>query len=529
MIENGLGIGNENILKGEEMDNNEVILETLDRPGKNIIEENILAFSKRIISATDIQDIVEAFVEMVWSGDICEHMDMEIHDFNDHIHRYGVHLTEEDYHIFRRIDNLGVHHSQKRIKTLPIRYQDDHMGQVYLSGVSDDKALDVALRHMVDYVAIALKQMKRLAQVRTEHEALTAKHFHVMKRFSTHDKKHQQLLKLSYTDRLTQVYNRRFYEENLKLLDQEMHYPLGIIIADINSLKVFNDAFGHDIGDELIQLCAKTLKGVCEESGSVSRIGGDEFAVLLPGSSQSVVEQLIQQMEAKLSAINALPIAPSISFGSAVHDGTDKLQHVIRHAEDQMYEQKLLHSCEVKDKIISSLKEEMHHYMEEEEPEQFQAMSEALANALGMSPHEKKKLMLLTEVHNIGKVGLDRKVFQKNKKLTLKEMDLIRSHVKRGYRIVSASHDMNSISEDLLCHHERWDGKGYPRAIKGEDIPEVARAFSIIDAYFAMKHHRPYRKDMTQDEILTEMKAGASKQFDPKILQVFIDQILLKE
>jgi diguanylate cyclase (GGDEF)-like protein len=332
---------------------------------------------------------------------------------------------------------------------------------------------------------------------------------------------------MTYTDKLTGVYNRRFFEESLEKMQKSSYYPLGIIVADINSLKVFNDAFGHQLGDQLLQAVAKILNDTVSKDSILSRVGGDEFTILVPNTDDKALADLVQTFNEAFNKVYHLPIKPSVSFGYACHDDHTNMKAVKSIAENAMYECKLISSIYVKKTIVSSLKEKLKKYTSENiiSVNRLKLLTQHMGEALSFSFEEKKKLNLLAEVHNIGEIGISKSLFRKEV-LTLKEYDIIKSHVKRGYRIVNASQELNRVSEEMLSHHERWDGSGYPRGLETDEIPLVARAFSVLDAYNAMLSHKPYRDAMAQEEAISELKRGKGSQFDPTMVDVFVKKVL---
>ena len=129
---------------------------------------------------------------------------------------------------------------------------------------------------------------------------------------------------------------------------------------------------------------------------------------------------------------------------------------------------------------------------------------------------------MIATLHDIGKVGIDENILNKPGKLTRDEWREMKKHPEIGYRIAMASPELMSVAEFILSHHERWDGKGYPRGLKGKEIPTLARIIAITDAYDAMMTDRPYRKALSKEEALQEIRNNAGTQFDPEIAEAFV-------
>jgi HD-GYP domain-containing protein (c-di-GMP phosphodiesterase class II) len=129
-------------------------------------------------------------------------------------------------------------------------------------------------------------------------------------------------------------------------------------------------------------------------------------------------------------------------------------------------------------------------------------------------------------LHDIGKIGIDENLLNKRGKLTELEWSDMKRHPEIGYHILRSVNEFAPIAKYVLHHHERIDGKGYPRQLKDEEIPMQSKIISIADAYDAMTSHRPYREDLSLSEVVAEFKSNSGSQFDSEILKIFIDQIL---
>jgi HD-GYP domain-containing protein (c-di-GMP phosphodiesterase class II) len=190
-----------------------------------------------------------------------------------------------------------------------------------------------------------------------------------------------------------------------------------------------------------------------------------------------------------------------------------------------MYKRKLLERKSSHSAIISSIKSTVYARSQEteEHAERMQRLSRLVGLRLGLSEVELDELSLLAALHDIGKVGIDDNILKKPGQLTAEEWIEMKKHPEIGYRIAMASPELMSIANYILCHHERWDGKGYPQGLKGKQIPLFSRIISIIDAYDAMTEDRPYRSALTHDEALEEIKINAGTQFDPEAARIFIE------
>ena len=131
-------------------------------------------------------------------------------------------------------------------------------------------------------------------------------------------------------------------------------------------------------------------------------------------------------------------------------------------------------------------------------------------------------------MHDIGKMGIDEKILNKQGRLNFEEWQEIQRHPEIGYRILSSSNEFSEMSKYVYEHHERWDGKGYPKKLKAEAISIQARIIAVADAYDAMTSDRSYRKGLSRSEAIHELKKNAGSQFDPAVTQIFVEQVLAR-
>ncbi len=334
----------------------------------------------------------------------------------------------------------------------------------------------------------------------------------------------EELKRLSTRDALTGLYNRNFFEEQLQCLEKSRFYPISLVICDLDGLKLVNDAWGHDRGDELLRRAASVIKSCGRDAGLVARVGGDEFAVMLPGADRNTAEQVTRRIKEATEGDNArhVDFPLSISVGSATaEDGSRSLREVYKEADDAMYLNKLANGRDMRATTIGALKTALagkdFHDME-----RMKELACRLGNAVGLSQEEIDSLRLLVEMHDVGKLGVPDDILCKPGPLTEEEKRLVRRHPEVGYRIALSSGELARIAPYILQHHERWDGTGYPQGIAGNDIHLLSRILAIVDAYDAMICERPYRRALTHEEALNNLRQGAGTQFDPHLVSIFI-------
>lgn len=352
----------------------------------------------------------------------------------------------------------------------------------------------------------------------------------IVRNITDRKKKEDENLYLSYHDVLTGLYNRRFYEEEIKRLDTERNLPISIIMGDVNGLKLINDAFGHNAGDELLQKAASAIRSACRTEDIVARWGGDEFVILLPKTKTEEADEIVKRIKDQYLNVYVNAIRVSISFGWDTKRKNDEdILKVLKSAEDYMYKHKFIENEGMKDNIISTIINTLHEKnpREEQHSQRVSEICQNIGKALGFSEIKVSKLKIAGLLHDIGKIAIEEGILNKPGKLTEQEWYEIKRHPDIGYRILNSSPDMLELADCIWAHHERWDGTGYPKGLKGEAIPVVARIIALADSYDAMTSERS-RNDLSEEEVLAEIRNNAGTQFDPEIARIFIEQVLVK-
>jgi diguanylate cyclase (GGDEF)-like protein/PAS domain S-box-containing protein len=344
-------------------------------------------------------------------------------------------------------------------------------------------------------------------------------------------KKEAEIVYLSYRDQLTGLYNRRFFDLELKRQDIEDNYPLTIIYADMNGLKLINDSLGHTMGDEMLKKVAEVLVKSCRKSDTLARLGGDEFVAILPQTEPCEAEQVIKRIKRMAAAVKVQSLEISISCGySTKFSPEEVITEIVKKAENYMYNHKLFESPSMRGKTVNVLLSTIYEKSRREEAHsrRVSQLCRDMGEALHLLDQDLEELKTAGLLHDIGKVAVAKKILEKRGKLSAAEWKEVKRHPEVGYRILSTVNDLAELAGYILAHHERWDGQGYPKGLKGEAIPLQSRIIAIAEAYDAMTNAGSYRKSLALREAIKELQSNAGTHFDPQLTTVFIEKVLKK-
>ena len=334
---------------------------------------------------------------------------------------------------------------------------------------------------------------------------------------------------VSFHDELTGLYNRRFYEDEIKRIDIKSNLPLSLIMADVNGLKLINDSFGHDVGDELLVKTANAMQLGCRTNDIVARLGGDEFIIALPNSNAENTANVVNRIKQLLKdqKVNGLEISISFGFDTKAEEQED-IQDIFKKTEDRMYRHKIYESASIRSETINLIKSTLFAKNNREliHSTKVSELCVALSEKMELSKDEVNLMRLAGLMHDIGKIGISDKILNKADNLNNEEYTEIQKHPEIGYRILNSVNEFSEISEFVLEHQEKWDGTGYPQGLKGKEIKIEARIIAIADSYDAMTTKRSYHTSLSHEEAMDEIRRCSGTQFDPKIAAVFLEQVI---
>ncbi|MCF7926202.1 MAG: diguanylate cyclase [Candidatus Izimaplasma sp.] len=339
-------------------------------------------------------------------------------------------------------------------------------------------------------------------------------------------KAEDNIVQLENFDLLTGVHNRSSFDQELnRIYSQEIE--ASILITDINGLKLINEFYSSEYGDKLLSSYAEILKDSLSDETFIARVGGDEFCVIFYHTKKKHIENMIEKIRKNLDYNIFKDIELTVAMGFSTTSDSKNIYSTLSYAEDSMLKNKLLLVKSASSSLVKSLKTSL--FERSDETEQHASRMEKLCAQLGykldLKTNDINDLKLFAILHDIGKIGIDDSILKKPGKLTKVEYNKMKQHPIIGYKIASGVPQLEAISYYILTHHERWDGTGYPKELKGEETPLLSRILAVVDAYDAMSNDRIYRKALSEEKTIQELIDNRGKQFDPAIVDVFLDII----
>jgi diguanylate cyclase (GGDEF)-like protein len=350
-------------------------------------------------------------------------------------------------------------------------------------------------------------------------------------------------------DFVTGLHNHRFVQNELERMLRacvRQGRPLSLVLMDIDNFKLFNDTYGHPAGDRLLKLVAGHLASTCKGEALAGRFGGDEFIVVLPGADRQEAVAFTHSLQEwavgqGLQLRDGERIPLRMSYGLASYpDHGDSRHELLAAIDTNLYESKLLGGKIVArsqvqgergelrrlstfgllESLVTSVDNKDHYTRAHTENVTDYAL--LLAEELGFSENVRRTLRIAGLLHDVGKICIPDRILRKPGPLTDEEYEIIKQHIVIADYLLVDLPNVDEVRSAVLHHHERFDGSGYVRGLKGEEIPLLGRLMAVADAFSAMVLDRPYRQGRSFEEALDELRRCSGTQFDPQMVDAFV-------
>ncbi len=375
--------------------------------------------------------------------------------------------------------------------------------------------------------------------------------------FKQHSSLYQEVSEKAIKDHLTGLSNHGFFKDKLKdtiRFSNENNQPFSLALLDLDDFKKYNDLYGHLQGDYLLKFFGTLLEEQCTlHSYFVARYGGEEFAILMPNTPKKEAAFFIDRLRKTVNdtyfdGVELLPYR-CLSFSAGIVEYEKELYNsteLLRKADQAMYYAKaqgkntihisdeqseyFAHKSLALEKEMQQIEQQLNIFLSKDvytyrHSKRVFKYAVDFGEKLQLTEGEKKLLILGALIHDIGKLEIPRDIINKKGKLDPHEWEMMKKHVTWGKEIISTNKNFEELIPLVELHHERYDGKGYPYGLKGNNIPKLARILCIIDSFDAMTTERPYQKTKTFAEAIQELRECAGKQFDPAFVEPFIEMI----
>jgi two-component system cell cycle response regulator len=322
------------------------------------------------------------------------------------------------------------------------------------------------------------------------------------------------------TDSLTGLLNRGKLLYDLdRLLNADDPAPHVLAIFDLDGFKAYNDSFGHPAGDALLFRLGRQLAAAVGNQGHAYRMGGDEFAVVIPGRSSGARGTVEAGVAALTDRGEGFQVTCSCGVAELPSEAGNR-DAAVQLADQRMYADKDSRRQSAGGEVEAVLVRILNQRAPElgEHVNAVKRLALAVGEDLDLSPGELTALGQASELHDIGKIAIPDEILVKPGPLDEEELRFMRQHTVMGERIVSAAPSLAPLGKLIRASHERWDGKGYPDGLAGSDIPLAARIIAACDAYDAITSDRPYADALGPEEAVAELRRVAGTQFDPQVV-----------
>jgi diguanylate cyclase (GGDEF)-like protein len=350
----------------------------------------------------------------------------------------------------------------------------------------------------------------------------------LVRNITTQQQSIEKLKQLSIHDKLTGLTNRTYFELQLERLQDAQHFPVGVVVCNVEYLKLLNETLGRVSSDKALLKSVNLIKSSFTGTVSISRIGSNQFVVFYKNTALQHLQSAAQALRENEAAYNKdNPDFPlSISLGLAISENQEsKIHEVFCQAEYAMYCDEIDRSKDAHELFLQAilLAFRKHDTTAHDHFVHMQQLIEKFAGACNLSAQTIQELKWLATFHDIGKIGVPSYILEKQDRLTPEELIEVQKHSSIGYKIARVTPSLMPIADLINKHHEWWNGQGYPLGLKEEQIPLECRIIAIVEAFDAMISDHPYRAAMPVSAALQEIQKCAGTQFDPDLAEKFLE------
>lgn len=328
-------------------------------------------------------------------------------------------------------------------------------------------------------------------------------------------------------DEITSLPSSIILQKELTEINIFNRYPYSAAVCDISGLSIIKGGLSEDFVEEALRFTAGVIRSTFPSEYFIA-YSNECFFIFAPTAERPQIEDLFTQIQQRLDEENPFKFIIKINYGIASKTNVkEEFQNVITNAQNELFENKMMNSENEHKALIESVNAIIESYEEEKDQsiKRELELAEKFAKKLRLSKEDSNKLNLLVKIHDIGKLSVPDRIALNRNPLTLEEKTVMSLHTVKGSKIARLSNEFKSVEKEILCHHEWWNGNGFPNGCRENDIPYIARIFALIDAYEEMTTENLFKTAMSKEEAIEEISDRSGEQFDPKLTKEFVEMM----
>lgn len=332
-----------------------------------------------------------------------------------------------------------------------------------------------------------------------------------------------QLQQMAEKDALTDLYNRTKFEQMMSAYGKQKDRKICMVSGDANNLKLMNDIFGHEAGDNMLQAIADVLRKHADENWLIARCGGDEYRVLLPDTDLATAMDYCENVTRSCKASKHLNLALSIALGVAEWDSeSETLQECFNRADHEMYENK--QRMKQEENMLDYFLERCYdkRFLYREAVMKAASLAHDFAIHLGFNEEGAENVRLAALYQDVGMIEIPEDIALSGPSAPQGSKMIQREHVLHSHAMSLHFPKMRQAADIILCAHENWDGYGYPRGLRGQKIPLESRIIFIANNYAYWITPKPRGSNLTREQAILKLRNEAGMMYDPDMVEWFI-------